>query len=193
MKKYVYGYSIRCLDVDPEWTQKRRAEFLLRPELEVPKSVDSNVWQEISSQMVETNFGKMPLPQWDDREKMLMACDYRPSMTDRVELTIAVFVEDDELPPEYIVANDIEPIESPAGHFIGYDIADEGLTSSISNCGYSEAEIVFAKSRYAKKINKHGLFDDLLVAKGFLEYSLRRMPEHSSFYVYGLFLDKEIS
>ena len=192
VKKYVYGYSIRTLDIDSDWTQKRREEFLLIPDVEVPKSVDSNVWQEISSQMVETNFGKMPLPQWGDREKMLLSCDYRPSMTDMAELTIIVFVDDDEIPPEYIVANDIEPIESCAGHFIGYDIADEGLTSSVSNCGYSEAEIVFAKSNYAEKINKHGLFDDLLVANSFLEYSLRRVPEHSPFYVYGLFLDKEI-
>lgn len=192
MKKYVYGYSIRRLDIDPDWTKKRRSEFLLCPELEIPKSVDSNVWQEISSQMVETNFGKMPLPQWDDREKMLMACGYRPSMTGLVELTIVVFVDNNELPPEYIISNNIELIENPAGHFIGYDVADDGLTSSLSNCGYSAAEIVFAKSNYAEKINKHGLFDDLLVAKSFLEYSSQRMPEHSPFYVYGLFLDKEI-
>ena len=101
--------------------------------------------------MVETSSGKMPLPQWDNREKMLIACDYRPSMTDMIEREIIVFVEDDEIPPEYISANDIAPVENPAGYFIGYDVADEGLTSAISNCRYSEGEILFAKSTYSKK------------------------------------------
>lgn len=77
-------------------------------------------------------------------------------------------------------------------YFIGYDIADIGITSGLSNCGYSENEPKHCKEKYLPFLNNHGLFDDFEIALDFLDYTNNRVKDHAPFYIYGLYSDKVI-
>lgn len=192
MNAYVYGYSIRYLRPDEDWTKQRRSFFLLDESVEIPKSVDANVWEEVAGQEADSSFGKIRLPCWEDRDEMLKITAYNSAHKDKVELTIVVFVEDEEPLPEIVEMNSHDPIDQPTGFFIGYDIADDGLISALSNCGFSEHDRIVATDKYARYLNRHGLFEDVRIANQFAADSEIRVPEHSPFYVFGLYLDKEI-
>lgn len=192
MSAYIYGYSVRFLRPDEDWTDLRRKVFLLNESVEIPKSVDPNVWEEVVGQMAEYSAGKVRLPCWSDREKMLSCANYDRFSKEMVALTIVAFPEEGNCLPQSIIINNVRSIDMPDGFFIGYDIADDGLTSALSNCGYSEAERSVAQMKYAKYLNRHGLFEDKSMAAKFVADSEIRVPDHSPFYIFGLYLDKPI-
>lgn len=192
MNTYIYGYSIRYLRPDQDWTKQRRSVFLLDESVAIPKSVDANVWEEIAWQNAESSFGKIRLPCWEDRDEMLKITAYNCTHKDEVELTIVAFVEEERPLPEIVEMNSRNPIDQPTGFFIGYDIAGDGLISALSNCGFSKHDRIVAMEKYARYLNRHGLFEDVRIANQFAADSEIRVPEHSPFYVFGLYLDKEI-
>lgn len=190
MKLYILGHSIRRLAPDRDWTEKRRHEFLIRNDISSPKSVDKNVWDEFVSDEVQTDAGPLPLPTWCDREKMLEVNQYSVSRTDLVELTIGIFI--DKVLPEFIDLNEFTSVDTIDGNFLGYDVADEGLTSALSNCGYSPEEMIEARLKFSNAINSNGLLTSLDVAKEFLKYSTERIPDHAPFFIFPLYVDKNI-
>jgi hypothetical protein len=192
MNIYIFGHSIRSLSSDEDWTKSRRSVFLLNEKVPIPKSVDANVWEEVFAKTVEHSNGKVRLPCWNDREEMLKASQYSPTSKEEVELTIALFASDGAYLPEKITINNKLPADQIAGFFLGYDIADDGLISALSNCGYSNDEIILARKAYAPFLNKHGLIKDIKTAEKFRSYSETRVPDHAPFFVFGLYVDKEI-
>ncbi len=71
---------------------------------------------------------------------------------------------------------------------LGFDVADAGLVSGLSNCGYDQAEIAALRSSWATHLNEHHLFTDVRRAFSFRDLSDPRVPEHAPFFVYGLYL-----
>jgi hypothetical protein len=69
--------------------------------------------------------------------------------------------------------------------FLGFDIADAGLTSGLSNCGYEPLERVGLQS-WTSTLNDHHLFTDPQRAWAFRAITDQRVPEHSPFFVLGL-------
>ena len=45
--KILFGYSLKSLEPDPDWTQERREKFLINPNVELPKSATTTVWENI--------------------------------------------------------------------------------------------------------------------------------------------------
>ena len=68
---------------------------------------------------------------------------------------------------------------------LGYDVADVGFWSGLSNCGYTE-EAATLRPEWRNRINQYGLLQNHKDAFEFMEISNRRVPEHSPFWVYGL-------
>jgi hypothetical protein len=190
MNLYIYGHSIRIITPDSDWTEIRRDEFLIRNDVVSPKSVDTNVWAEFVHDEVQTDVGLLPLPVWSSRDKMLGISKYAVGRTDLVELTIGVLIED--VLPEFIDLNGFSIVDSIDGNFLGYDVADEGLTSALSNCGYSSKDILEARLHFSNAINNNGLIASLDAAKEFVKYSTSRIPDHAPFFIFLLYSDKDI-
>jgi hypothetical protein len=72
--------------------------------------------------------------------------------------------------------------------FLGYDIADAGDISGLSNCGYEGGELASLRPTWAPRLNDHGLLSDLSDAISFRSASDKRVPEHAPFQVYGIWL-----
>jgi hypothetical protein len=71
--------------------------------------------------------------------------------------------------------------------FLGYDVADEGLLSSIMNCGYLDAEaLARARALWSPHINSDHLFAEFSAASDFGAQADHRIIEHAPFFVFGL-------
>ena len=64
----------------------------------------------------------------------------------------------------------------------GYDVADEWLTSAISNCGIGDA--IMSNRVPVPDVNNWGLFDNESEAFNFARDADRLVHEHAPFYVY---------
>lgn len=191
MNSYQVGFSLRIVGADPDWTSERRQAFLLNPETKFPKSVDPNVWEQAVPAATIAGEVVMPLQFWEDEESMLKASAYEKGSTSLVELVTVLYTKTEI--PVYMEAMGLR---SSAGCvedklLIGYDVADSGMISGLSNCAYGKSDREAAK-KFSYVINSHGLFDSIDEAIKFKKFSDNRVPEHKPFFVYGMFLDKEI-
>ncbi|MCL4557448.1 MAG: hypothetical protein M1491_02230 [Deltaproteobacteria bacterium] len=69
---------------------------------------------------------------------------------------------------------------------LGYDIADNGFITGLSNCGYDRDEKELLQKTWSSRLNEYGLIQDVREAREFKEITDKRVPEHAPFYVYEL-------
>jgi len=178
---YHYGFDLRVKPqpVQQGWTTDRRSQFLLSSRSTFALSVDSNVWEQpfraeqLHAKVVDgrlwQDFGLWadPTPLIDyARRKRLPASDYRVIDIWRMDRS-----ESESIPvPEEFV-------------FLGYDIADEALTSGLMGCGYDDHDMAL-HGHFANFLNDFHLFDDIAVAHSFRDATDARVPEHAPFFVY---------
>lgn len=187
------GYSVNIVNSDPDWTRERRLQFLIDPNIRLPKSVDSSVWEEsydfldeLSEQEMMDNYIK-----WRDKERLIDLTNYSVTEKNRV-LTASYLHFFDYVPTEvWAMEYRSEPINKDF-IFLGYDVANSSTLSGLSNCGYSNSSLEYCRENYLKYINQHGLFESFEVAWDFLSYTNQRTPADSPFYIYSLCVDKPI-
>lgn len=190
-KAYIAGYSIRKLLPDPDWTKDRRNLFLINQDVFLPKSIDFNVWEESIHATVNTSIGALPVPAWKSLQKLREMIDYNETLKEYAQLTIVIYLDS-----QGSIAHEMdfsEVSDESLGYFLGYDVADEGMVSALSNCSYLDEDKLRAKKDFGWAINKHGLIGEFEIAEKFVAFSDSRVPEHAPFYVYGLYVDKQIS
>lgn len=193
MDPILIGYSINMLNEDFEWTQDRRLIFLIDPLTKLPKSVDSNVWEEsydylkkISEQEMMDNWTK-----WRSKDRLIELTEY--STTDENRVLVASYLHFFDYVPTEVWAMEYrsEPVDNDL-IFLGYDVANGGTLSGLSNCGFTDAALEYCRENYSQHLNQHGLFEDFGIANDFLGYTNQRTPADSPFYVYSLYTDKII-
>jgi hypothetical protein len=184
----LYGFDARTPIglPDPAWTAERRAQYLLRPEIERPLSVDPRVWP--GALPAGLTDGAAP-DYWADLAALRQECVARGLDEDAATLVALTVSGSNNQALALLVPcapADIDPAWQP----LGWDVADNGLVSGLSNCGYCpDVEDVEAlRQAFGPRLNKHGLFDDLADAEAFRAISDARVPEHASFLIHRLFL-----
>jgi hypothetical protein len=163
-----------------------REVFLLRPEIDLPYSVDGHVWPSV--------LGKNDSPQADGDGVWLNLAQLRQSLTKqgRTATLIAVEMLVPGNPPAIgfpysLIDSTPEPQIIPEGSTcLGFDVADAGLWSGLSNCRYSEAELAKLRPDWQGKINDFGLMKSEHDALEFRELSDLRVSEHAPFWVFRL-------
>ena len=176
-----------------------REVMLLRPEIELPFSVDTHIWP--------THFLYYPHFRIDFREPPLIetdqecGCDFWLNLTQmRRRLAengrAAILIAVELLAPENVTFSEFasaniysttEPKSVPDGSiFLGFDVADSGFWSGLSTCGYSEAERAELRPKWQGRINDFGLLKSEQDALEFRDLSDARVPEHAPFWVYRL-------
>ena len=70
--------------------------------------------------------------------------------------------------------------------FLGYDVADEGFISGLSDCGY-QADELRLKTGWELSLNEWHLFTQSKQAIKFKRMTDRRVAEHAPFCIYGLY------
>ena len=184
--------SIRAMGPDPDWTRERRECFLINPDTPTPKSVDSNVWGCLVESEECLGGGVIRPLFWHDWIGMLDAHDGKCLAGPRAA-AVSVLYADIETPAHmWVTGLSVQDVHR-TGALMGYDVADIGGVSGLSNCGYEGGEVEEARARFGKQLNEHGLFTDIDAAMRCAEYTSLRVPEHAPFYPYGVYVMKEWS
>ena len=216
MNAYLLGYDIRLTAdayVAQRWTGQHRETFLLRPETRWPVSVDSSVWPTVfrytdqksgflgvplaeEVQAAQPDFAHRVLDLWQDPEAMrhaLKQSDAAPSLAGKtvemaVTLSADASVADIRRWSGLFEDADAFRTRQPPAHwqFLGFDVADDAMTSGLSNCGFTEAEKPETQARFGGHLNYFGLFQRWTDADQFRMACNTRIPEHSPFYVFGI-------
>jgi hypothetical protein len=183
------GFDARESELDgrkaPIPVQVREA-FLLRPEVELPYSVDRHVWPSVWSMSDE--------PQTDGSGLWLNLARLQESLIghERTAILIGIELLVPNDPPSFgfpysLIDSTPEPRSVPEGStYLGFDVADAGFLSGLSNCGYSEAERAELRPKWQDRINDFGLLKSEQGALEFRELSDVRAPEHAPFWVFRL-------
>jgi len=178
----LYGFDARksAYVADPQWSELRRAQYLLRPEISRPFSVDPHVW----GRAFITEPSKAFAPDyWTDLAALRDLCTAKHLGEDSVTLVaLAVRGNTDQVRALFMpcTPSKIDLVWQS----LGWDVADSGLISALSNCGYSPEAAETLGRVFGSKLNEHGLFNDLAAAELFCALSDERVAEHAPFFVH---------
>ena len=214
MAEHTLGYDFRFafeVYAATHWNDDRRDGFLLRPEIDMPASVDPLVWPSLFTypgdfiarhpdglariQVTPEHILQRALGLWPEFESMANVLAAAEEEHDLIEsgISIAITLVDlvsHERDTAWSALIDLgaEAEPPPDGWtLMGYDVADGGFISGLSNCAYDRIERDAFKHIWASRLNGFGLLRSTSEAAEFRELSNRRVPEHQPFYVYGLY------
>lgn len=186
----IIGYSVRSLRPDDDWTTERRDIFLLNPGVALPLSADSNVWAEASPCMVSSLVGPVPLPCWGSVDDLIESTRYSKENNEWALVTILEVSNEDSMHFDGLAA----PCFLAGGEYLlGFEVVDNSLNSSLSNCGYTAGEIGELRDKFGEFINSGGLLSTLRSAIDFLHYSKKRLGIENGQFVVAVLSDKPLS
>jgi hypothetical protein len=191
MREALLGFDLRELFIPPDtaWTAERRATYLLREGVRKPLSVDPRVWPSLFGE----DFPGWRGPNaglWDDLSRMRKA---RGVPLSKAHEAVAVgWISGDG----FSTASPLGPFQermapptaSDDWSFLGFDVADAGFISGLTNCGYGAGERDGLRATWRQALNVHHLFSGLDEAFAFKAVADRRVLEHAPFFVYSLWL-----
>jgi hypothetical protein len=179
------GFDANETELDGRKTPLRdhvREVFLLRPEIELPYSVDGHVWPSV--------WGMSDQSQDNENGLWLNLARMQQQLAEHGRTAILVAVEllvPSNIPafgfPYSLIDSTPEPQTIPEGSTcLGFDVADSGFWSGLSNCGYSEEDRARLRPEWQSKINDFGLLKSEQDAIMFKEMTDARVPEHAPFW-----------
>jgi hypothetical protein len=210
------GYDIRKAPATYQaarWEAHTREMFLIRPQTPCPLSVDKLVWpsrfrmESTPSGPLSTADDIVLIPAagnryfelfglWDDLDEM--TSEYRPTTSRDCGIAVGLYL------PEYQPDAPHRPQDSwwqaisgctvrPAhrsGEWerLGYDVANSGFTSALSNFGRSPAERLEAEATWGACLNDFGLLRTATDAVRFCEDSNRLLASDGPFYIFEISL-----
>lgn len=209
--QYVLFYDLRqWVQSGPQdWTIERRRQYLYRESVNQPISVDRYVLDSFDSLYSED---EMPgytgpfSPFWESLADLnqfisVKNIDLNKFLLLAFSIDVSLFSEDDVTHWNKILGSKSTSVEkenlfsglaSPSNvqenwNFIGYDVADSGFMSSISNIGFTPADDVEKlRKTWSGLLNNYHLFDDADEAVKFKQLSDKRVPRHAPFTVIGI-------
>lgn len=187
-RAHLSDVSIRSMGQDSDWTRERRRCFLIDPNIAIPKSVDSNVWESIVSTDEYEAVGRTW--HWHDWPAMLRAHERRQLIGPRAAAASILYADIGTPDHMWVSGLTVEEVHR-FGVLLGYDVADIDWVSGLSNCGYERGEVEEAGAMFGRLLNENGLFTDFDAALRCAEYTSLRVPEHAPFYPYGVYVLKE--
>lgn len=192
------GFDARKVPLADEIIGQRRNRYLLKP-VGTVLSVDFNVWPSIFDLVPKSadGSGRDACGLWPNLEEMEAALARSGADQDLGYWEIALSVQAASATdvPEWAayMNQKVDPGQVQAWRLLGYHVADEGMISGLSNCGYSVAEQAQWSARLGKALNQYHLINDQGVALRTAADADQRVPEHAPFLVFGLLLVKKVS
>lgn len=203
MDEFLLGFHLRMLPkFMDKWGSLQRATFLLREDISVPLSVDDNVWpyykkEDLLTKVFVNYYGgpyedNVPngLELFCIKNHILVA----ESIYDDAFLIGIAIVNDPSGIAQHLqdmhkienIQYTVNDLQKAGWNCLGYDIADDWLTSGLMNTGYSKEDKAVLSGRFADDLNEFSLFNSLDAAQSFRAESDKRVPEHAPFMVYGI-------
>ncbi len=213
MNRYLLGYDLRLGFsgfADAHWDAEKREVFLLRPDIACPASVDPWIWPSVfrylhlyQAPSVAPHQGAIAIEPtgfehgvtclWPGLEAMTACFEEHAPEVSVVAIAIVLHADEARAKSDHSIAvleADRVSATPPDGWtLLGYDVADQGMTGGLANCGYDAAEKPDWQRRWTPLLNDYGLLTTIDAAAAFAAASDARVPEHAPFFVYGLWAD----
>jgi hypothetical protein len=212
LNRWLIEFDVRAAReqyVDRHWLRNSRAEYLLRPDVEWPLSIDTMVWPSVFFSRIFVNpavesCSTIEVDPDVDRDYRLklervreLYDTHRALAPGGILVAIELLSERTAEGPSILYENGgvqcgiwlepTVPASPPEGSILlGYDVADAGRISGLANCGYTEAETSELSPVWAPRLNVYGLFSSLADAVAFRQVCDQRVEEHAPFWVYAL-------
>ncbi len=174
------GFDARELfmNMSAWWNPHRRQKYLLRDDVQRPMSADTMVWPSLfgdglpDTDRERLGLEKLVVPAWrgpnqnlwDDLNRMRGAMG---ALANEPHCIIAVnWVSSDGFSKHSVTGapyreKTVPDVLGSDWALLGFDVGDAGLTSGLSNCGYSDAERRALKRSWARRLNEYHLFGKL--------------------------------
>jgi hypothetical protein len=200
---WLIGYTLRLgvsAALAAGWDPKRRAKYLLRPEIPFALGFDDVVWPLCASDMERAAlFGEdlasgldgnvcgffdelatlSPSVDFRDTSKVPKGCLLVAAISPRSRESMAHPKQ--ELRELYQSALTKLPRLDQWNH-VGFDIVESALgISGLSNTGYTETDLIALRPRYASLLNSFGLVDGVDAAIDLSRETTARVKEHAPF------------
>ncbi len=188
MREIIIGFDVREMK-EPylgDWSFERQMNYLLKKHVKKPLSIDRIVWPSVLDSAQDSDANNLDL--WRNGNVLLQF--YQAiSVNSQNALCVAfTLLVDDQTPLEKFDLADISPTEiSHDWELLGYDVADAGLMSGLTNCAYTPTDAQQFMGLFVRHLNKYHLFTDFGVASVFAEMNDLRVTEQAPFYVYGVY------
>lgn len=201
------GYDLRVVSDSyiETWNQDRKREWLLRPDVIFPASVDDQVWPSILNADKAQRAGVWTgcvQHLWEDMSRLEEWHKKDDSLPERAWLICVSLTTTELSQRQREVWSDMLMTTHPNSvdlgwTFLGYDVADRFLTSGLCNGVHvGDQDYGELRTRFEPSINSHHLFGSLPAARQFAAVSgMRRklLAEglfygHLPMYVYGVWL-----
>jgi hypothetical protein len=187
------GFDVRdACDPGATWDGARRDLYLLRGDAPRPLSVDVRVWPGLFDTVLSPPAWTGPNQGlWEDLFAMREALGpLGPTPSPAWTVAVGWVAQAGVFQPTEW-GPFIEPVTpSSLGAewtLLGFDVADAGFISGLSNCGYEPAERAELRAVWAASLNEHHLFRDVERALAFRTLSDERVADHAPFFVYSLY------
>lgn len=188
MREIIIGFDVREMN-EPylgDWSFERQMTYLLKKRIKKPLSIDPAVWSNVLDTSSDNNANNLGL--WRNGNVLLQFFQATSMNTQNGYCVAFTLLVDDQTPLEQFDLSDINPTEiSHDWELLGYDVADGGLISGLSNCEYTPTDAQQFMGLFVRHLNKYHLFSDFGVASVFSEMNDLRVVEHAPFYVYGIY------
>lgn len=202
-----YDRRVAIESVGANWTPERRERFLYKPDAPTPLSVDRLVWPEATLAEVNASdvaqsgtaffdlTGNPPDRSIEEDTCAIAIGVLFQAWSSAQRATWGALALDRTGNPiglDLLAQQPEWPLRNQDWAFLGYDVADWGLVSALTNCGFLANEPADAlRARWSGSLNAYHLFDDDAPATEFAAFANSRVREHAPFYVYGIWTLKE--
>ncbi|WP_145929166.1 hypothetical protein OH491_07305 [Termitidicoccus mucosus] len=183
------------------WPSERRMSYLLSESCLIPLSIDFLAWPSIfdnnhigvglpSDHKKQLGMGTIPMPTW--------VGPYYPFWEDAAEIIkyanmhdgnwVLIKVEkSSKRGDEQVVTSNIRMNDEIQWLFCGFDVADEGFTSSVTNFN---SPLIPSKIKHdiSRILNENGLFASISDALAWADIVNRKVPEMPSQFIYKLYM-----
>lgn len=188
------GFQLRLSPTRiPQLSTESRKLFLLREDIRRPLSVDPRVWPKLEDVVLISRLFKDSVL-GDPPNGLALYVDpfveqfQKPYDGSVVAITTTPSVAR-ELKASHVIDDSpfsLSRLGAEGFEQLGYDVADRWLLSGLMNCALHAAEHEELSAKFSRMLNPFGLFVSSKEADLFRLECDKRVPEHSPFYVYGI-------
>jgi hypothetical protein len=164
----------------------RRERFLLKPEVEIPKSADHAAWPslrspDLLSRLFRDHYGPNSAP-----NGLTLYQDLRTPLPEMAGVLVGIGFPEGRarrLCDRHCIMGPPEALSDVASRmtFLGYDVCDDWLVSGLCNCGLPAEAQREVRAELAGLLNEHGLFATVEPAERLALRMDREIPEHARF------------
>jgi len=209
MEEILLGFHLRVppgqVKHTGQWGARRRDIFLLNKHIRYPLSVDESVWPRCDCESIYS----LLFQHYHDSQTVVNGLNVfspkaesvlkQASSYSECFMTGITVIDDERNFAEKLISMhriadnpySVNSLQVTGWACLGFDVADEWLTSGLMNCSSERQEMRKLSERFAHHLNEFGLFSSEKIAEEFQHECEARFVSHAPFAVFGIWASEK--